>query len=268
LPLLIDWFTVLAQIVNFLILVFLLHRFLYNPILNAMARREQRIADDLETAERKRREAREEIESYRQKKAELEERRQEFLSQAEEDAEEKRRQLLQKARAETDEIRTRWQRAIEQEKESFLADLRRRVSQETYRVIRSALADMADVALEERIVTVFLARLAELPQSEREALGAGPAATETADSWKINSAFDLPDERQEEIRQVVEEVVGYNGRLTFNTQPDLIAGIELVAAGHKVAWSLDSYLDNLEEALSDLLTQAKIEEVAASDEEE
>ena len=251
---LIDWFTVLAQIVNFLILVFLLHRFLYNPILNAMAQREQRIADDLETAERKRREAREEIESYQQKKAELDEKRQELLRQAEEDAEEKRRDLLQKARTETEEIRTRWQRAIEQEKESFLADLRRRVSQETYRIIRSALADMADVALEERIVTVFLERLSELPDSEQEAL-----ANETADSWKVNSAFDLPAEQQEEIRQVVEEVVGYNGRLDFNTQPDLIAGIELVAAGHKVAWSLDSYLDNLEEAFADLLTQARTE---------
>jgi F-type H+-transporting ATPase subunit b len=260
---LIEGFTVMAQIVNFLILVFLLHRFLYNPILNAMAKREKRIADDLETAERKRREAREEIENYRQKQAELDEKRQEFLQQAEKDADEKRRQLLQKAREETDEIRTRWQRAIEQEKESFLSDLRRRVSEETYRVIRGALADMADVALEERIVTVFLERLVDLPVSEREAL-----ANETADSWKIHSAFDLPDEQQEEIRQVVEEVVGYNGRLTFKTNPDLIAGIELVAAGHKVAWSLDSYLDSLEEALSDLLTQAKIEEVAAFDEEE
>jgi F-type H+-transporting ATPase subunit b len=261
--LLIDWFTVLAQIVNFLILVFLLHRFLYNPIINAMARREERIANDLETAERKRREARVEIESYRQKKAELDEKRQEFLQQAEEAAEKKRRQLLQKAREETDEIRTRWQRAVEQEKESFLSDLRRRVGEETYRVIRSALADMADVALEERIVTVFLERLVDLPDSEREAL-----ANKTANSWKINSAFDLPDERQEEIHQVVEKVMGYNVRLTFKTQPDLIAGIELVAAGHKVAWSLDSYLDSLEEALSDQLTQAKIEEVAESDEEE
>jgi F-type H+-transporting ATPase subunit b len=261
--LLIEGFTVLAQIINFLILVFLLHRFLYNPIMNAMAQREQRIADDLETAERKRREAREEIESYRQKKVELDEKRQELLRQAEEDAQEKRHQLLQKARAETDEIRTRWQRAIEQEKESFMADLRRRVSQETYRVMRSALADMADVVLEERMVAVFLERLSELPEPDRQAL-----AAETADSWKINTAFDLPDERQEEIRRVVKEAVGYNGRLTFNTQPDLIAGIELVAAGHKVAWSLDSYLDNLEEALSDMLTQAKIEEVGESEEEE
>lgn len=265
---LIDWFTVLAQIVNFLILVFLLHRFLYNPIINAMAQREKRIANDLETAERKRREAREEIESYRQKQAELDEKRQDLLRQAEEDAEEKRRDLLQKARTETEEIRSRWQRAIEQEKESFLADLRRRVSQETYRVMRNALADLADEALEKRIVAVFLERLSKLPDSEREALGMKTAAGETADSWKINSAFDLPDERQEEIRQAVEEVVGYNGRLHFNTQPNLIAGIELVAAGHKVAWSLDSYLDSLEEALSDQLTQARIEEVEEIDEEE
>jgi F-type H+-transporting ATPase subunit b len=261
--LLIEWFTVLAQIVNFLILVFLLHRFLYNPIMNAMARREQRIANDLETAERKRREAREEIESYRQKKAELDEKRQELLRQAEKDANEKRHDLLQKARAETDEIRTRWQRAIEQEKEAFLDDLRRQVSQETYRVMRSALAEMADVALEERIVAVFLERLGDLPESDQQAL-----AAETADSWKINTAFDLPHESHEEIHQVVTEALGHNGRLTFKTNPDLIAGIELVAAGHKVAWSLDSYLNSLEEALSDLLTQAKIEEVGESEEEE
>jgi F-type H+-transporting ATPase subunit b len=259
--LLIDWFTVLAQIINFLILVFLLHRFLYNPILNAMTQREERIANDLETAERKRREAREEIESYRQKKAELDDKRQELLRQAEKEADKKRHDLLQKARAETEEIRSRWQRAIEQEKEAFLADLRRRVSQETYRVMRSALADMADVALEERIVAVFLARLADLPKSEREALADETSGGETAASWKINSAFDLPDERQEEIERVVKEKWGYNGRLDFNTQPDLIAGIELVAAGHKVAWSLGSYLDSLEEAFDDLLTQAKIEEV-------
>lgn len=260
---LIDWFTVLAQIVNFLILVFLLHRFLYNPILNAMAQREQRIADDLETAERKRREAREEIESYRQKKAELDDQRQELLRQAEEDAKEKRHDLLQKARTETEELRTRWQQAIEQEKAAFLADLRQRVSRETYRVMRRALADMADVALEARMVAVFLERLHDLPDAEREAL-----AGETADSWKVNSAFDLPDDSREAIEQAVADELGHNGRLAFNTQSDLIAGIELVAAGHKVAWSLDSYLDSLEEALDDLLTQARIEEVAVSEEEE
>jgi F-type H+-transporting ATPase subunit b len=49
----IDWLTVIAQIVNFLILVWLLKRFLYHPVITAMDRREQRIAERLQLAEQR-----------------------------------------------------------------------------------------------------------------------------------------------------------------------------------------------------------------------
>lgn len=54
---LIDWFTVAAQAVNFLVLVWLLKRFLYKPILGAMDAREQRIASQLRQAEAEKAEA-------------------------------------------------------------------------------------------------------------------------------------------------------------------------------------------------------------------
>lgn len=54
---LIDWFTVIAQVVNFLILVWLLKRFLYQPILNAIDAREQRVATELADADAKMNEA-------------------------------------------------------------------------------------------------------------------------------------------------------------------------------------------------------------------
>ena len=47
---LINWFTVLAQIVNFLILIYLLKRFLFKPILGAMAERERKMVDALNRA--------------------------------------------------------------------------------------------------------------------------------------------------------------------------------------------------------------------------
>jgi F-type H+-transporting ATPase subunit b len=50
---LIDWFTVGAQVVNFLILVWLLKRFLYKPILHAIDERERRIAKELADADTK-----------------------------------------------------------------------------------------------------------------------------------------------------------------------------------------------------------------------
>ena len=57
---LIDWFTVGAQVLNFLILVWLLKRFLYKPILDAIDAREERIAAELADADAKKAEAQKE----------------------------------------------------------------------------------------------------------------------------------------------------------------------------------------------------------------
>ena len=61
---LIDWFTVSAQVVNFLILVWLMKRFLYKPILHAIDAREQRIAKKIADADAKRAEAEKEREQW------------------------------------------------------------------------------------------------------------------------------------------------------------------------------------------------------------
>ncbi len=65
---LIDWFTVVAQALNFLILVWLLKRFLYKPILNALDAREKRIAAELADADARKAEARQEREVQTQKR--------------------------------------------------------------------------------------------------------------------------------------------------------------------------------------------------------
>ena len=64
---LIDWFTVGAQIVNFLILVWLLKHFLYKPILNAIDAREKRIAAELADADTKKADAEKERTDFEDK---------------------------------------------------------------------------------------------------------------------------------------------------------------------------------------------------------
>ncbi|MEI8631780.1 hypothetical protein P4S72_06080 [Vibrio sp. PP-XX7] len=68
---LIDWFTVIAQVINFLILVWLLKRFLYRPILDAIDAREKRIADELADADEKRDEAVQQREEFHQKEHQI-----------------------------------------------------------------------------------------------------------------------------------------------------------------------------------------------------
>ena len=240
---LIDWFTVVAQIINFLILVFLLRRFLYRPIVTMMANRRERIEADLAAAERKREEAREEIETYRSKNEELDEQRQSLLQEAKEAADSERLRLLSEAREEVEKARNRWQQALDEEKEAFLLDLRQHVGEHSYQVMRRALVDLADTELEERITAVFLRRLTELDADERQLLQQASGA-----NWTIQSAFELPPERRDEIRRQLAEALDYEGDLQFHRNSDLICGLELQSPDHKVAWTIDSYLDELEEA--------------------
>ena len=93
---LIDWFTVTAQIVNFLILVYLLKRFLYQPIVRHMNEREEKIANRLQQASDKRAEAQRQIDEFQHKQEEIEQQSAQKLEKAEEEAQKrlKKRSIL------------------------------------------------------------------------------------------------------------------------------------------------------------------------------
>lgn len=250
---LIDWFTVGAQIVNFLVLVFLLHRFLYGPIVKVMDEREERIFARLKEAERREAAAEEEEEHYRRERAELAERRRRLLIEAEEEAESRRKELLHQARQEVEALQRHWHQAIEQEKDRFLRELRRRTTHQVYTVARRALADLADVELERQMVNVFVRRLRELSDEERTALR--PAADDPQPALVVNSAFDLTEADRQRIENTVHEVIGNSVAVTFEPGNRLINGLELRSASHRVAWNLAHYLQELEEEIASVIEQ-------------
>lgn len=110
---LIDWFTIVAQIFNFLILLWLLKRFLYKPILNAMDEREQKITYRLREAQRAEQEAEQEAQEFREKAAELDSQRDRLILEARNEAEALRKELLHQARQEVDQAQERWYRSIQ-----------------------------------------------------------------------------------------------------------------------------------------------------------
>lgn len=244
---LIDWFTVAAQIVNFLVLVLLLRRFLYGPIIRAMDEREAKIAAEMEEAESARNDATREAESYRAKTRELEERREEMLFQAREDAEERRKELVRQARQEVEELRARWLESLRQEQDEFLQGLRQRVRQQVTNIARRALTDLANVELEQQMVGVFLQRLQALDETAQETWT--ERARQTDHPLVVRSAFNLPPEMREAIVQAVEKRLSDGIKVRFEQAPEMICGIEAKLDRHKIAWTLEDYLTSLEETL-------------------
>ncbi len=247
---LIDWFTVLAQIVNFLVLVVLLKRFLYRPILNAMQRREDRIAARLREAADKRAEAEEAAEAYRAKARELDEERDRLMEQARLEAEALRKKMVQEARHEVSELRERWQAAVHDEQDAFLKELTVRTGSHVYGIARQALTDLAGADLERAMVDRFLQRLSGSEENGRRIAG---SIGEPAQGVTVRSAFEIPEEDRRRISPAVQDLMGAAVEIRYETCPDLLCGIELAASGHAVGWNLGGYLQRLEEEVRTVL---------------
>src|SRR5271156_1984915 len=111
----IDWFTVAAQAVNFLILVWLLKRFLYKPILHAIDERERGIAAQFAQAETKKAEAQKERDDARHKIEAFDQERASLLKKATDEANAERQRLLDEARKDADSLRAKRQETLRNE---------------------------------------------------------------------------------------------------------------------------------------------------------
>jgi F-type H+-transporting ATPase subunit b len=252
---LIDWFTVGAQTLNFLVLVWLMKRFLYKPILHAIDTREQRIATELANADAKKAEARQERNEFRDKNEELDRQRTALLSKARDEAQAEREQLLDEARQAAADLRATQQEALKNEQQNLQQALIRRTQQEVFAIARQVLTDLAGTSLEERLGEVFTRRLREMDDEAKAGLAEALEKTSETEPALVRSAGDLPAEQRAAIQKAVNETFSADIHLRFLTAPDLIGGIELTANGQKVAWSIADYLASLEKGVDELLKE-------------
>jgi F-type H+-transporting ATPase subunit b len=247
----IDWFVLFCQIFNFLLLVYLLKRFLYGRIIKAMDDREAKIAARFAEAEELKVKATEAAEIFDRRNQLLNEKKEQMLNEASIAAESKRKELMEKVREEVDAIKTRWQDMLIREKDAFFQDLRSLATRQIYATARRALLDLANADLEERIVDEFIRRIRALDKGKSAQIS--KAITSGGNLVTIQSAFGIPVQTQGRIEQALKQQITNGFTIRYDTQPEIVSGIELRVNGHKIAWSLNEYLETLVENLSETL---------------
>jgi F-type H+-transporting ATPase subunit b len=248
---LIDWFTVGAQALNFVVLVWLMRRFLYKPVLQAIDAREKRIAAELADALRQKAEAEKERGEVQRKQASLDEQRAALLKEATDAAAAEGAQLLGAARQAADTLAAKRQDTLRAEARNLSQAIRLRTQVEVFAIARKALGDLATTSLEERLGEVFTRRLREMGGQDKARLA--NALKATTDLAVVRSAFDLPEKERATIRNAVNETFSANIDLQFVTAPDLVCGIELATRETKVGWNIEEYLRSLESCVGELL---------------
>ncbi|MCU0553406.1 MAG: hypothetical protein MUE57_04105 [Syntrophales bacterium] len=240
----IDWFVFFCQIVNLLLLLFLLKKFLYGRIIGAMDAREARIASTFADAEKSREAARESAERYEKRLRDLDAHVDAAMNRARDDAEAHRKELMDKAREEVDGLQARWVETLKSERDAFLADLRRLAGTQIYSITRRVLRDLADVELEQRIVEILMERIQTMDEEER---GKFRASLADGGTITVQSAFDIPDVERQKLDDVIHRCINGETQVVFEKSDNVMTGYELKTDGHKIAWSIKDYLDSLEE---------------------
>lgn len=245
---LIDWFTVAAQALNFLALVWLLKRFLYRPILDAIDAREKDLAARLADADARQASARTEQARFEHDHAELARRSAELLRQATQQAQAERARLLDQARAAADAVRSERAAALEAEHLALGQDIAHRARQAVFALTRTTLSELAERSLEQQLCEVLARRLRALDDAAASALLAGLA--HGAGPVLVRSSGELAPPERATLQCALDECHGAPVTLRFDMAPELISGIELNANGYTLAWSIDDYLVTMEQRVA------------------
>ena len=247
----IDWFTLAAQIVNFLLLAWLLKKVLYKPVLKVMAKRQEGIAVRLQEAHDRAREAGEEKERYLSLQEELRAARASEMQRAKEAAEKFRNSLQEQARQEIESQRRNWRHALELEKSSFLEETSRTIATYFQSLATDAFRELADSELEDWIVKVFIARLGGLPAVDRENISRKLQGAEQP--LLITTAFSLSKKSKKETTATITRLWPYSCTFEFKVDTRLLAGINLEIDGIKIHWDLGEYLQRFNKKLLSFL---------------
>ena len=258
---LIDWFTVGAQALNFVILVWLMKHFLYKPVQDAIAAREKRIAGQLADADKKKAEAKKDRDDFQHRNDAFDQERAALLKKATDDANSERERLLDAAGKAADALTAKRRQTLHADADNLSRGLRQRVQDEVFAIARKTLADLASASLDERMCETFVGRLRAVQGTEKKRLA--DAFDSKTEPLIVRSTFELPAAQRAAIQKAVHETFATQADLHFETAPDLVGGIELSAGGHKLAWSIADYLTSLERGVGELLqSQATPEAVA------
>lgn len=245
----IDWFTFVAQVINFVVLLALLNHFLYGPITKAIAKREQSIAEKLTRAEKRETDAQTELEKYRTLSSEMEAKRSAMLKQANAESNKVRSKLLTEARNEVQFRRDDWLQSLHRDQRLLVNSLRQKAGEQIVEVSRNALSQLADTEIEGRSLEQFVKRLPEVSDLEKRQL---KQETMENENVHVHTPFPLDSEWQTKIEKALRDELGLES-VSFVTTPSLVLGIELHVGGRKIGWSVQDYLESLGDELGSML---------------
>jgi F-type H+-transporting ATPase subunit b len=254
-----DWFTIAAQTINFLALLWLLKRYLYHPILNGLDARERRLKKILDNANNKNIQAEKRKYEFECQQQELEEKRSSIIKKATIEANQERQKLFHSAQLAADNMLTKRLRALQDELRNLQHSVLIRNIDEVYATAEKILSELASTQLQHAMFEKFLFQLKNITNEQQPVF---LSALKRANYLVlVRCAFELSDRDKNQMKQALETLLGEENSIglsiSFVHVPELIAGLEMSVSGWKLAWSVSHHIQRLKEQVHENIQQVQ-----------
>ncbi len=232
--------TFLLELINFVVLAYVLHRLLYRPLHEAIERRRQSVRQTQEEAEKARAEAvviKQELEA---RLAEMDRKRQEIISQAHNQIEIERKNSLDETERRVVQRQQEARRALASDREEMLEKLSGEIVTQAINLAERLLRQSADSTLQAQLEKHLIETLSGIPADQREQL---QRDLKTEDTALLETARKTGDETLKQINETIISVVGKRLALSVVANPALIGGVRLRIGGHLWDASLAGQLE-------------------------
>lgn len=243
----IDWFTFVAQIINFGILLWLLNRFLYVPITMAVSEREAAITGKVAAADSRFSEAGRLEKELRARQEEIDSESESLRAAARDAVEKERDELLAAVRQSVDQLRSVWLEQLEREAQLASQSLRTDAATTVVQIASSALGDLAGEDLDERIIATLISRLGEIDAATRESIR---QSLEAGIPVTVTTGCKLNQEGRAKLEAALQTAFGTECSGDYRVRSELIGGVRLAFASHEISWSIDDYLETIRKEFS------------------
>lgn len=229
-----DWTTFVLEFVNFIVLVWILRRFLYRPVRDVIQARQRKIEEQLRLADQARLEALAAKEACERNIANWEKEKDLARSELEKEIAAERQRLLEKLAEEQSDRRAKEQAQEERERQEWMRTTEQQALELGSRFAVKLLERLASAELETRLISMALSDLRKLPKAELEKLRAAMAD----DALEVSSAYPLDPDRQMALAEAIGQTAGTGVKPIFKEDPSLLAGVRI----HAGSWILSANL--------------------------
>lgn len=249
----INWFEIFAQFINFFILVFVLQKLFYKPIINAMDKRQQNILDIREGAKKDMETAKRLIENYQQKMKEINVEEAKALKAAREEALIEKEKLLEIYREEANEKRLTYLAGVDEEKDKFLKNLRIEVGKQAIRIASSILKNVARKELSDQTFQAFLAKFDEIDESMLE-----EEKMSEKESLILYSSHIVSDFQKKELESKLKEIFGRVREISYELNEELIMGYEIKLGTINIHKNVNKHLEEVERKIKETIERESV----------